>query len=218
MRKFKNYVGVIFRDLFQVSLVTYLILLLLEIIKAGFVSFFFDTNILLWVTLVSGVVMVLTFDENEKLTTVDIGKRVWHYFFTVARGKVEKDSKWGVLFKEIRAEELLNRNFKYIYKDWMSYARELELKSMVTSNLSIILREISLKRVVDRDWESLSKKIGGGSKRVSEREIYFIFLVSLGGASLIFYKTGNLGKLSLVLALLTFIIVFLLSYLVFTEE
>ncbi|MDI6821515.1 MAG: LytR C-terminal domain-containing protein [Actinomycetota bacterium] len=48
------------------SLATYLILLLLETIKEGFVSFFFNLNILLVIVLVSGVIAALTSREEKE--------------------------------------------------------------------------------------------------------------------------------------------------------
>lgn len=66
-------------EFFQYSLITYLILLFAETIKEGFVSFFFDLNILLVVVLLSGVIMVLTHHEElerlrkpHKITGADI--------------------------------------------------------------------------------------------------------------------------------------------------
>lgn len=52
-------------ELFQVSLVTYLILLVAETIKPGMVTYFFNLNILLAVVVISGSTMVLT-NYNEK--------------------------------------------------------------------------------------------------------------------------------------------------------
>lgn len=54
-------------EFFQYSLITYLILLLAETLKEGFVSFFFNLNILLVVVLVSGVILVLTHSEKLEL-------------------------------------------------------------------------------------------------------------------------------------------------------
>jgi hypothetical protein len=66
-------------EFFQYSLITYLILLLAETIKEGFVSFFFNLNILLIVVLASGVIMVLTHNEHlepertkHKIKTADV--------------------------------------------------------------------------------------------------------------------------------------------------
>lgn len=66
IKSIKPYLSIISKELFQTSLVTYLILLLAETVKTGFVSFFFNMNILVGVVLVSGIVMTLTEDETEK--------------------------------------------------------------------------------------------------------------------------------------------------------
>jgi hypothetical protein len=216
MNQFKTYTGVISKDLFQVSLVTYLILLLLETIKTGFVTFFFDLNILLWITLVSGILMVLTYKEETKITSSEIGKRAWNYFFTSMKGRWGKDAKWNFLFKEVRAKELVDTN-RYMYKEWYAHIKELEAKQLAQSNLSFLLRDISLKRLIDRDWTSFSHVVKT-TPNISERDFYYILLLSLGGGALVFYKTESLGKLSIFLSLLSFVIVFLLSFLIFTEE
>jgi len=65
MKLWKVRVHFITKEIFQYSLITYLILLLAETIKQGLVSFFFNLNILLAVVLISGIAMVLT--HNERL-------------------------------------------------------------------------------------------------------------------------------------------------------
>src|SRR5947207_669165 len=79
MRVWQAKVHLLSEEFFQYSLITYLILLLAETLKEGFVSFFFNLNILLVVVLVSGVVMVLTHNEHlepekthHKIKTSDI--------------------------------------------------------------------------------------------------------------------------------------------------
>ncbi len=56
--------NIIGHELFQSSLITYLLLTLAESLKDGYVSNFFNLNYLLLVVLVTGVAMVLT-DENK---------------------------------------------------------------------------------------------------------------------------------------------------------
>ncbi|MBN2169482.1 MAG: hypothetical protein JW738_09580 [Actinobacteria bacterium] len=56
------------RDLFLISLVLYIFLFILETVKPGFVSFFFNINILVLVILISGFIMVFSTalkPENE---------------------------------------------------------------------------------------------------------------------------------------------------------
>lgn len=66
MKIWKTKIHLITEEFFQFSLLTYLILLLLEALQEGFVSFFFDLNSLLCVVLLSGLVMVLTSTEQTK--------------------------------------------------------------------------------------------------------------------------------------------------------
>ena len=54
------------QDIFGVSLSLYLIFVLLETIKEGFVSFFFNINYLLVIVLASGVITVLTGEEKAE--------------------------------------------------------------------------------------------------------------------------------------------------------
>src|SRR5260221_14684006 len=66
------------QELFQFSLVTYLILQLAETIQEGFVSFFFNINYLLFVVITSGLLMILTENPNvlpqppKKITSFDV--------------------------------------------------------------------------------------------------------------------------------------------------
>src|SRR5688500_606934 len=129
--KKKLTLAILSQELFQFSLVTYLILLLTETIKEGFVSYFFNLNILLGVVLFSGIVMVLTHDERiERLTKM-------------IEDKKEQPSTWD------------------------------------------------------------------GN---------YIGLVTLGGAALVYYKTEELGALSVLITFITGVIIFLLSYLIMTDH
>ena len=65
--KVKTYI--VTKEIFQYSLVTYLILLLAETVKAGVVSYFFNLNILLAVVLLSGMIMILTYDKKIPIPT-----------------------------------------------------------------------------------------------------------------------------------------------------
>ncbi len=54
------------QDIFSVSITLLLIFLLLEKIKEGFVSFFFNINILIVIVVVSGIITVLTGEEKAE--------------------------------------------------------------------------------------------------------------------------------------------------------
>lgn len=138
-------IHIVAQEAFQIFLVTYLCLLLLETIKIGFVSYFFNLNILLIIVLVSGVAMVLTHSEKKK--------------------------------NIIPAWSLRN-----------------------------------LLKLVDRErLQPVTPTIGKWDK-------YYIYLLSLGGGVLVYYKTEELGLLSILLTVVTIVIIFLLSYLIFTEN
>lgn len=126
MKLWKIKVHLVAEEFFQYSLITYLILLFAETIKEGFVSFFFDLNILLVVVLLSGVIMVLTHHEELE--------------------KLKKPHK------------------------------------------------------------------------INGADIQNIFLFSVGGALLVFYKTFELGVIAFVIAGLTALIIALLSYLLLSDE
>lgn len=67
MKAWKLKLHLIAEELFQFILVAYLILLLIETIQEGFVSYFFNFHLLLWAIVVNGLIIVMTYDE--KLTT-----------------------------------------------------------------------------------------------------------------------------------------------------
>lgn len=124
MKKVK--LAIIIDVIFQVSLITYLVMLLMETVKVGFVSNYFNLNLLLGVVFVSGVFMVLTGD-------------------------------WYSRFK--------------------------------------------------------SQK-----KSITEKDIYYIISVSLGAGALIYYKTKELGKISIAISIIAVLIILLLSLLIFSED
>lgn len=135
-------VGIVINELFQVSLVTYLILLLWETLDRGAVSNVFNLNWLLVIVLVSGIIKVLPVSEKRDLDQWDI----------------------------------INLNF------W----------------------KLSLKHFKP--------------KTITENEFYFILILGLGGGMLVYYKTAALGIIAIVIAIITTTLIFLLSYLIYSED
>ena len=75
MKDFGQKINVFMQEVFQFSLLTYLVLFLIETLKTGAVSAYFNMNILLGVVLVSGGVIVLTYSEKmpvQKATIEDV--------------------------------------------------------------------------------------------------------------------------------------------------
>jgi hypothetical protein len=64
MKVWKLKLYLIAEELFQFLLVTYLVLLLIETIQEGFVSYFFNLNILLVASILNGLVIVMAYDEK----------------------------------------------------------------------------------------------------------------------------------------------------------
>lgn len=90
MKPWKLKIHLIAEGIFQYSLITYLLLLLAETIQEGFVSFFFNLNLLLIVVLISGIMMVLTHEEKlephsppQKMTSADLQNTL---FFAIMGG------------------------------------------------------------------------------------------------------------------------------------
>jgi len=70
MKHIKIKTNLIIGEIFQFSLVTYIILLLVETVQEGFVSYFFNLNILLGFVLLMGILMTITHNEQlEQHTT-----------------------------------------------------------------------------------------------------------------------------------------------------
>jgi hypothetical protein len=122
----KYLISIVCKELFQVSLITYLILLVTELIKKESISYFFNLNYLMIIVVLSGILMLIT-------------------------------------------------NYNIDYK-----------------------AEAQSSKLTSWNWQ-------------------FIFLMSVGGGSLVYYKTADLGGLSLIISLLAMIIIFLLSYLIYTD-
>jgi len=137
----KSKIGIVINELFNVSLITYLILLLLETLDKGFVSNVFNLNYLLGVVLISGIIKVLPISQKKDL------------------------NQWEMI-------------------------------------------DISFNRLLDTIKPS----------NLSENQFYFIILIGLGGAGLVYFKIQELGKISILISVITALIIFLLSYLIFTDS
>ena len=66
MKVWKLKSHLIAEELFQFSLITYLILLLIETVQEGFVSYFFNLHILLGIIILNALIIVMTYDEKLK--------------------------------------------------------------------------------------------------------------------------------------------------------
>ncbi len=126
----KSTIRVIASELFQVALVTYLGLQIAETVSTGFVSDFFDQNILLAIVTVSGIATALI-------------------------SSPQRDSQPSKSPSPIKLSE--------------------------------------------RDW-------------------YFLAILAIGGGFLIFYKTQELGGISIAISVLAGAIIALLSFLLLTDQ
>ena len=87
-------------DVFQVSLIVYLLILLIEQFKAGFASNFINLNWILWVVIVSGIITVLLNNGEQEREKKEI--KWWDYLFIAVFGLVSgvliylkiKDLNW----------------------------------------------------------------------------------------------------------------------------
>ena len=68
----KSNIGIVFSELFQVSLVTYLILLIMESLDKGFISNVINLNIPLGIVLISGIIKILPITEKKIRSQWDI--------------------------------------------------------------------------------------------------------------------------------------------------
>lgn len=75
--RIKHYIHIIARELCYISLALFLLLFLAETTKEGFVSYFFSVNILLFIVLGCGILMVLfgTYTGSKPLQTRPIIRR-----------------------------------------------------------------------------------------------------------------------------------------------
>lgn len=56
----------IFSDLFLTSFSLFIILVILEDLRPGFVTFWFNLNILVWIVILSGLITLFTSQNNKK--------------------------------------------------------------------------------------------------------------------------------------------------------
>jgi hypothetical protein len=134
--------GIIVNELFQSSLITYLLLLLWDIIDKGAISNVINLNLLLAIVIISGIIKILPISQKKNL------------------------DQW----------EIIDQNF------W-----------------SLTLKVLK-------------------PKTISENEFYFIVIIGFSGGMLVYYKTASLGLIAIAIGVITTIIIFLLSYLIYTEN
>ncbi len=149
----------IIKQLFQTSLVTYLLLLLGETIEKGFVSYYFNMNILLSIVLSSGIIMLML--EFKKVTRTQ--------YIT----------------------SLIN------VKEWIT---------------SLVISHAAISSLIDH------KILQFQNKKLKDRDFYYIFFLSLGGAAVVYYKTQNLGYVAYLISAFIFVMIGLLSYLVYIDD
>ena len=84
----KDKIGIISEEVFQFSLITYLILLIAETVREGFVTFFFDLRYLLIVILISGIFMSFLAPKRSDRTVRRAEKlqRSWVTIFCIGGG------------------------------------------------------------------------------------------------------------------------------------
>lgn len=78
----------IIADIFQASLLLYLLLSLIELYRSGFASIFINLNYLLWIALISGLIMLIFGKQEKKAPSTIIQKQMqwWDYLFILFLG------------------------------------------------------------------------------------------------------------------------------------
>jgi hypothetical protein len=155
---------IIFGEWFRISLITYLILFLVDIFFQKSVSDFFDLNILLAVVLFGGLCFVIS-----KIDLKNIFRR--------NSNSTNEEPIYG--FMKINWDTLF---------DALPKLREFE------------------------------DEIYYRNKEMTENEWYFIILVSFSVGYLIYFKTRELGNLSIAISILAGGIILLASFLIFTDN
>lgn len=215
IRKLRPYLYIFSKELFSASLLVYLVLLILETIKSGFVTFFFNINIILILVLISGIIMVVTESKNRpELNAEAVAERVWRYFFRTIRHKSENEEIWKRVLTEVRTKILLKKNYRFDFSDWNLVSRHLDFQKWAQINLPTFYRFKYL-GISEKDWHYFKKQL---KTRLKVMDIQFIVLLSFAGGLLVFYKTQTLGIIAFFISSITIIIIFLLSLLIFTEE
>ena len=82
------FVRELLKEIFKVSLITYLLFYLIDEIKTGFISNYFDLNILLAATIASGVLVFLIHGEGKTPAAQPVGiyNYVIVYFLSLSTG------------------------------------------------------------------------------------------------------------------------------------
>lgn len=194
--KKKEMLNIILTELFQISLITYLILLITETVKSSFVSEVFNLNILLGVVLISGIGKVLTEVENDNSVNT-FTERVWKLFFKKVNTR-RTAPVWQGLLKEIKVKKLISEDWSELYKDWYKDQRK-HYWSFMETDLKFFFKDLK-------------------KSKLKESEFYFTLILSLGGGLLVYYKTQDLGGISLLISAITFLIIGLMSFLIFTDS
>jgi len=110
----------IISEIFKISLISYLVFYLIESFKSGFITDYFNLNILLIITILSGIFTVLVQSEEEKREPQKIKKR--DYIFIVILGVVAA----GLIYYKIKGI------------GWLSYVISI-ISGIIIILLSILL-------------------------------------------------------------------------------
>ena len=125
----KTRLNIIFEQIFQIFLLTYLILLLAETVKTGFVSFFFNLNILLVVVLISGILSIIPLPHLKNKNHKNSAKHFLMLAFEQWHKEKKEEWNWHFAFVISVAGGLLV-NFK---------TKELGNISLLVSLLACII-------------------------------------------------------------------------------
>lgn len=94
----KTRLNIIFEQIFQISLLTYLFLLLAETVKTGFASYFFNLNILLVIVLASGILSIVPLPQLKNKNHKNSSKHFLMLVFEQWHKERKEEWNWHFAF------------------------------------------------------------------------------------------------------------------------
>jgi hypothetical protein len=214
--RIKPYIYIIAREGFQIILLTYFLLILCEMIKPGFVSYFLNAVVLLPGVIVLGLFLIVAEIGNNQLTDQQLSNKVWHKLFYKLTTNAALSTQNTLMLKMAIAKKMTRQSRGMNYREWFLYDREQKVKYWLSRQIPHVSWLKYLTFTKDRDWELFIRF--GMSKKMSQRDREFVFILGLSSICFVFIQTQYLGVVSYLLSGLVGVIVLCISYIILTDS
>lgn len=199
-QKYLNSTSIV-SDIFQVSLISYLVLLLIEEFASGFATNFLNINWLLGIIVVSGVLTIIFYQEDKQQETRQV--KWWDYLLIVLLGI----SAGIIIFWQMQDLE------------WIAIVISIFSGLIIILISYFLINEDNLAKGENKEGEVLEGQIQKTAKikavnPIKNKKLLLILSAFILSIIITFYSTVNfLGNLAFIVSLLVgFCVLILLFY------